>query len=127
MKKFSITLKGYDQKEVNNFVKKVTDEYEKMLGRLKKIELENISLKQELIRLSNIENKLNNTINLAEETSKIKTIAQNEADQIIKKAKNNASQIVNDALIRANEIEKESNLYVSKIKNIILEIEKQEY
>ncbi|MBQ8193196.1 MAG: DivIVA domain-containing protein [Bacilli bacterium] len=127
MKKFSITLKGYDQKEVNKFVKKVTDEYEKMLGRLKKIELENISLKQELIRLSNIENKLNNTINLAEETSKIKTIAQNEADQIIKKAKNNASQIVNDALIRANEIEKESNLYVSKIKNIILEIEKQEY
>lgn len=127
MKKFSITLKGYDQKEVNKFVKKVTDEYEKMLGRLKKIELENISLKQELIRLSNIENKLNNTINLAEETSKIKTIAQNEADQIIKKAKNNASQIVNDALIRANEIEKETNLYVSKIKNIILEIEKQEY
>lgn len=127
MKKFSITLKGYDQKEVNKFVKKVTDEYEKMLGRLKKIELENISLKQELIRLSNIENKLNNTINLAEETSKIKTIAQNEADQIIKKAKNNASQIVNDALIRANKIEKESNLYVSKIKNIILEIEKQEY
>lgn len=127
MKKFSITLKGYDQKEVNKFVKKVTDEYEKMLGRLKKIELENISLKQELIRLSNIENKLNNTINLAEETSKIKTIAQNEANQIIKKAKNNASQIVNDALIRANEIEKESNLYVSKIKNIILEIEKQEY
>lgn len=127
MKKFSITLKGYDQKEVNKFVKRVTDEYEKMLGRLKKIELENISLKQELIRLSNIENKLNNTINLAEETSKIKTIAQNEADQIIKKAKNNASQIVNDALIRANEIEKESNLYVSKIKNIILEIEKQEY
>lgn len=127
MKKFSITLKGYDQKEVNKFVKKVTDEYEKMLGRLKKIELENISLKQELIRLSNIENKLNNTINLAEETSKIKTIAQNEADQIIKKAKNNASQILNDALIRANEIEKESNLYVSKIKNIILEIEKQEY
>ena len=116
MKKFSITLKGYNQEEVNKFVQKVTFEYERMLDRLKNVELENISLKQELVNISS-KNKI-----------------QNEADEIIAQAKRNASQIVNDALIRAKKIEEENdklskdlNLSLSRLKKLIDEIEKQEY
>ncbi len=102
MRKFSTSLNGYNKDEVNDFIIKYTREYESLLNKLK-------SKDQELTKYRNLENTLNKTILIAEDTSnQMKKLAKEEVQTILGTAKKDASRIVNEALIKYQEIENDA-------------------
>ena len=106
MKKFSVSLKGYNKNEVNAFVNDVTKEYESMLNNLKNRDEQIKLLKEELIKYQNMENTLNKALLVAEDASnQIKKVASEESKRVIEEARRNASRIVNEALIKAEKLE----------------------
>lgn len=129
MKKFNITLNGYDKQEVNQFVGEVTREYELMLGKLKNKDKEISLLEEQLTHYKGLESTLNRAMLVAEDSSsQLKQVAKEEAKNIIEDAKKNASYIVNDALIKAEKIELEADqlrrslkIYKARIKQTIEE------
>ena len=129
MRKFTISLNGYDKNEVNHFVSEVTKEYEKVLDKLKAKDKEVELLEEQLAHYKGLENTLNRAMLVAEDSSsQLKKVAKEEAKNIIEDAKKNASYIVNDALIKAEKIELEADqlrrslkLYKSRIKQTIEE------
>jgi len=105
MERFTSSIKGYNIKEVNNFVDKTTKEYASMLDKLKKKDAEIFELKQELEKYKHMKN-ITEQINLSYETStQIKDVARKEAKTIIDDARKNATRIVNDALLEAERVE----------------------
>ncbi len=113
MKKFNTIINGYDKNEVNTFVKDVTNEYEKMLNKLKERDSEIVLLKKKIEHYKDLETTLTKAVSIAEDSSKqIKQIAKEEAKSIVTDAKKNASHIVNDALIEAEKI----NIEVDKLR-----------
>ena len=127
--KFSTSIQGYKKEEVNEFVKKVTKEYESMLNKLKKsCEIVN-NLKDELKHYKDIEATLNRAILVAEEsTSNIKKAAYDESKVILEDAKRNATKVINNALTKAERIESEAEslrrkvaVYKRKFRNLVEE------
>jgi cell division initiation protein len=109
MKKFTTSFNGYNKEEVNNFVATVAKEYETMLEKLKLQDEEINNLKGNLVRYQDLEQTLNKTILMAEDTSnQIKRMARDEGKTIVDEAKRNASRIVNDALQRCEELERDA-------------------
>lgn len=129
MKKFNTIINGYDKNEVNAFVKEVTNEYEKMLNKLKERDNEIVLLKKKIDHYKDLESTLTKAVSIAEDSSKqIKQIAKEEAKSIVNDAKRNASHIINDALIEAEKINIEVDklrrnlkVYKSRIKQTIEE------
>ena len=129
MKKFSISLNGYDKVEVNKFVNEVTKEYESMLNKMKSKDKEIELLKEQLAYYKGLESTLNRAVLVAEDSSnQMKKIAKEEAKNIIEAAKKNASPIINDALIKAqkteldaDEIRRSLKIYKTRIKKAIEE------
>lgn len=116
MRKFNVSLNGYNKLEVNNFVNEVTSEYESMLSKLKKQDEEIARLKNDLEKYKNMENTLNRAIVIAEDASnQIKRVARDEAKGVLEDAKRNASRIVNDALVKADKIEADAELLKRRV------------
>lgn len=116
MKKFGTSLNGYNKKEVNDFVRDVTKEYESMLNNLKARDQEIESLKQKLIQYQNMETTLNRALLVAEDAStQIKKMARDESKGILEDAKRNASRIVNEALLRATKLEQDAETLKRRI------------
>ena len=110
MEKFSYEAKGYNRREVNQFVSDVIRETEGIITRVKKQNLEIEELKKELEHYKNMESTLKNAIIKAEETSDdIRRVAREESQIIVTDAKNNASRIVNEALLKADKIESKAD------------------
>ncbi len=108
MKKFTTSLKGYNISEVNEFVDKVTKEYEMMLSTLKERDEEISRLKQANLKYTTLESTLNKAMMVASDTSlEIKRVARDEAKSIIEEANLDASRIVNEALMKSNKIKQE--------------------
>ena len=109
MEKFKESFKGYAKNDVNSFVREVTNEYEKMLNKLKAKDNEINKLNESLKHYKDIEATLNKAVVIAEDNAvQIKRTARNEASNIIDEAKKNASVILNDALTKANKVEQEA-------------------
>jgi len=127
MEKFNVQSEGYDIKQVNSFVRNVTNEYESMLNKLKNRDQEIYDLKEKLKHYKDLETTLNKAVLIAEDSSnQIKKIAHDEAKLIVDTAKKNASQIVNDALIKAEKTELEADnlrrslkVYKARIKQAV--------
>lgn len=127
MKKFGISINGYNKNDVNNFVTEVAREYELMLNNLKKINEENKQLLEEIERYKDMQGSFNKAILVAEDASnQIKKMAKDEYKSIIEEAKKNASRIVNEALLKANKIENDSeelrrrtNIFKRKLRQAI--------
>jgi cell division initiation protein len=116
LRKFNVSLNGYNKLEVNNFVNEVTSEYESMLSKLKKQDEEIARLKNDLEKYKNMENTLNRAIFIAEDASnQIKRVARDEAKGVLEDAKRNASRIVNDALIKADKIENDAEILKRRV------------
>ena len=116
MRKFNTSFNGYNKMEVNCFVNEVSDEYEKMLNKLKNQDQEILKLRHELDKYKNMENTLNRAILVAEDTSnQIKKVAKDEAKGVIDDARRNASRIVNDALLKADKIEQDAETLKRRI------------
>ncbi|MBQ7140187.1 MAG: DivIVA domain-containing protein [Bacilli bacterium] len=127
MKKFKRSLRGYNTKEVNAFVNEVVSQVEIMVNQIKEKDLKIQALNANLLKYKNMEETLNKSIVMAQETSEqMRRMARIESENIISDAKKNANKIVNDALTRASKVEAETavlkkniNIFKTRLKNII--------
>lgn len=113
--KFRTSFSGYKKEDVNLFIRQVTKEYEAILQKLKKSDLEKETLRNKLNEYQDIEGTLRRSLVIAEESNKeLKKMAKSESVLIVEEAKKNASRIVNDALIKAEQIEAEADIVKRK-------------
>ena len=94
---------------------------------VKRLQQENLNLKNQLNYYKQIEATLNNSMSMIRTTGEqIRNNAFKEREVILIDAKNNASSILNDALIRAEKISMESDklkkdvvVYKNKVRSLI--------
>lgn len=94
---------------------------------VKRLQQENLNLKNQVNYYKQIEATLNNSMSMIRSTGdQIRSNAMKEREVIISDAKNNASRILNDALIRAEKVsyetdnlKKDLNIYKNKVRNLI--------
>ena len=118
MNKFNNSLMGYDKDEVNAFINEVTDQFERMLNKLKQKDADIEALKKELTKYENLESTLNKTILAAEEVSNnMRSVARSESKSILDEARKNASRILNDALMKAEKAQNDAEMLKRRIVN----------
>lgn len=104
-KEFSRGFRGYDEDEVNEFLDQVIKDYEMVLREKKQLEEKVKELTEKLNYFTNIEETLNKSILIAQETAEeVKRNAQKEAKLIIKEAEKNADRIISEALAKTRKI-----------------------
>ncbi|MBB5354958.1 MULTISPECIES: DivIVA domain-containing protein [Anoxybacillus] len=104
-KEFSRGFRGYDEDEVNEFLDQVIKDYEMILREKKQLEEKVKELTERLNYFTNIEETLNKSILIAQETAEeVKRNAQKEAKLIIKEAEKNADRIISEALAKTRKI-----------------------
>ncbi|MGG6432131.1 DivIVA domain-containing protein [Anoxybacillus sp. D401a] len=104
-KEFSRGFRGYDEDEVNEFLDQVIKDYEMILREKKQLEEKVRELTERLNYFTNIEETLNKSILIAQETAEeVKRNAQKEAKLIIKEAEKNADRIISEALAKTRKI-----------------------
>ena len=94
---------------------------------VKRLQQENLNLKNQINYYKQIENSLNNSMTMIKNTGEqIRNNALKEREVIIRDAKNNASRILNDALIKAEKVNFETDnlrknmtVYKNKISALI--------
>lgn len=122
--KFKSSLQGYNKIEVNEFVNKVTKEYESLLNKYKEANKKIAALENELRRSKQYDSSLYSFV----DDNNYKKDVYEDARAIMDEAKKNASKIVNTALLRAEKIENESEnirrkvmLYKKRFRNLVEE------
>lgn len=106
MEKFSRELNGYKRSEVNQLLKEIIDQTEKMISKIENQKQQINLLNEKIVHYQNIEESLRMALDKAENVGVyLRKEAQNEADQIIAKARRNADYIVNDALLRSEKLQ----------------------
>jgi len=126
-KEFSRRFKGYDEDEVNEFLDRIIKDYESILRERNELQEEARELQERLGHFTNIEETLNKSILLAQETAEdVKSNAQKEAKLIIKEAEKNADRIVNESLTRSRqlaidteEMKKQAKVFRTRLKMLV--------
>ncbi|WP_065411532.1 DivIVA domain-containing protein [Pseudobacillus wudalianchiensis] len=104
-KEFSRGFRGYDEDEVNSFLNQIIKDYELLIREKKELEEQLNSQSERLGYFSNIEETLNKSIVIAQETAEeVKRNAHKEAKLLIREAEKNADRIVNESLAKARKI-----------------------
>lgn len=126
-KEFSRRFKGYDEDEVNEFLDRIIKDYEAILRERNELQDETRELQERLGHFTNIEETLNKSILVAQETAEdVKSNAQKEAKLIIKEAEKNADRIINEALTRSRsialdteEMRKQAKVFRTRLKMLV--------
>ncbi|WP_100011032.1 DivIVA domain-containing protein [Lentibacillus sediminis] len=104
-KEFTRGFRGYDEDEVNEFLDQVIKDYETAIREKKDLQEKLDQLNEKLGHFTNIEETLNKSILVAQETAEeVKGSATKESKLIIKEAEKNADRIINDALSKSRRI-----------------------
>ena len=110
MEKFNRELNGYKRSEVNDFLKEVINQTEKVLSKIEEQKKEIQFLNEKITHYQNVESSLRMALDHAENMGgHIRREAQGEARQIVSEARRNADRIVNDALLKAEKLEIKNN------------------
>ncbi|WEG11648.1 DivIVA domain-containing protein [Pullulanibacillus sp. KACC 23026] len=126
-KEFTRGFRGYDEDEVNDFLDQIIKDYEVLIRDKKNLEEKNQKLEERLSHFSNIEDTLNKSILVAQETAEdVKQHATKEARLIVKEAEKNADRIINEALSKSRkisleieELKKEAKVYRTRFRMLI--------
>ncbi|KMK77133.1 DivIVA domain-containing protein [Alkalihalobacillus pseudalcaliphilus] len=126
-KEFTRAFRGYDEDEVNEFLDQVIKDYESIITEKKELFTQVNELEEKLEHFKNIEETLNKSILVAQESAEeVRRNAQKEAQLIVKEAEKNADRIINDALnksrkvmIEMEEIKKQASVYKMRFKMLI--------
>ena len=133
MKRFSIVEKGYNIDEVNNFIDVVIKRLEELSNDNNKYLLELEKLKKKVESNDNhknnvdMERQVSKALLAAQETSdKMKELAREEANLIVREARENANAIIHEALIDAEKkeqqfemLKKNYNVYRTKLESLV--------
>jgi cell division initiation protein len=126
-KEFSRGFRGYDEDEVNDFLDQIIKDYEALIRDKKALEENVQKLEDRLGHFSTIEDTLNKSILVAQETAEeVKQNATKEARLIVKEAEKNADRIINESLSKSRkitleieELKKEAKVYRTRFRMLI--------
>lgn len=126
-KEFTRSFRGYDEDEVNEFLDQIIKDYEAVLQEKKELFERVNELDERLEYFQNIEETLNKSILVAQESAEeVRRNAQKEAQLIVKEAEKNADRIINDALAKSRkimleieELKKQAAVYKMRFKMLI--------
>ncbi|MBD7964366.1 MULTISPECIES: DivIVA domain-containing protein [Fictibacillus] len=126
-KEFTRGFRGYSEDEVNDFLDQVIKDYETVIREKKELEETVANLEEKISYFKNIEETLNKSILIAQETGEeVKRTANKEARLIVKEAEKNADRIINESLSKSrkismeiDELKKQSSVYRTRFKMLI--------
>lgn len=126
-KEFTRGFRGYNEDEVNEFLDQIIKDYEMTIREKKKLEKEVKELSEKVDHFENIEETLNKSIVVAQETAEeLKANARKESKLIIKEAEKNADRIINEALgksrkitMEIEELQRQANVFRTRLKMLI--------
>ncbi len=126
-KEFTRGFRGYNEDEVNEFLDQIIKDYEITIRDKKGLEQEVEDLNEKLSHFMNIEETLNKSILVAQETAEeVKANARKEAKLIIKEAEKNADRIINEALTKSrkiametDELQRQAKVFRTRLKMLI--------
>ncbi|HEX7065390.1 MAG TPA: DivIVA domain-containing protein [Bacillales bacterium] len=126
-KEFNRGFRGYDEDEVNDFLDQVIKDFEAVIQEKKQTQAKVDELQNKLKHYSNIEETLNKSIVVAQETAEeVKQNANKEGKLIIKEAEKNADRIVNEALAKSRkialeieELKKQARVYRTRFRMLV--------
>ncbi|WP_440895220.1 DivIVA domain-containing protein [Amphibacillus sp. Q70] len=126
-KEFTRGLRGYDQDEVNDFLDQVIKDFELVIREKKELKREVEDLQEKLGHFTNIEETLNKSILIAQQTAEeLKGNATKESTLIIREAEKNADRIINEALeksrrieIDVEELKKQGKVFRTRLKMLV--------
>ncbi|WP_405102339.1 DivIVA domain-containing protein [Oceanobacillus sp. FSL H7-0719] len=126
-KEFSNKFRGYDEDEVNEFLDQVVKDYEIVIRDKKSLEEKVEQLEEKLGHFTNIEETLNKSILVAQETAEeVRGNATKESKLIIKEAEKNADRIINEALSKSRrismdveELKKQAKVFRTRLKMLV--------
>ncbi len=124
---FDVVKKGYDPRQVKEFVNLMISEFERVVTHNNTLEDEIQALLAKLMHFKEIEESLSRALIAAQiESTNIMKKANKEQDQILKSAEVDAKKILNDAVKRVHEIEHEiqslkvsAKRYKTRLRNIV--------
>ncbi|MBY6036169.1 DivIVA domain-containing protein [Fictibacillus nanhaiensis] len=126
-KEFTRGFRGYSEDEVNDFLDQVIKDYEAVIREKKDLEETVSKLEEKISYFKNIEETLNKSILIAQETGEeVKRTANKEARLIVKEAEKNADRIINESLSKSrkismeiDELKKQSSVYRTRFRMLI--------
>ncbi len=126
-KEFTKKWKGYDEDEVNEFLDQVIKDYEMVIREKNDLQEQVNQLNQKIGHFTNIEETLNKSILIAQETAEeLKGNASKESKLIIKEAEKNADRIINEALTKSRrismdveELKKQAKVFRTRLKMLV--------
>ena len=126
-KEFTKSFRGYDEDEVNEFLDQVIKDDEMVIRDKKDLQEKLTQLDEKLGHFTNIEETLNKSILVAQETAEeVKGSATKESKLIIKEAEKNADRIINEALsksrrisIEVEELKKQAKVFRTRLKMLV--------
>ena len=128
-KKFSKQMmNGYSVEEVDDFLDDLTEDYSKNYKETTELRAKVEELTQNLEHYRTIEETLQSTLLMAQSTAEdVKSVAQQQADQIIKEAKGlaqkKASDMDNEIVAKRKELEdvkKQFDIYKAKMESLLI-------
>lgn len=126
-KEFTRKIRGYDEDEVNEFLDQVIKDYETVIREKKELDEKVKQLNERLGHFTNIEETLNKSILVAQETAEeVKGNATKESKLIIKEAEKNADRIINEALSKSRrismdveELKKQAKVFRTRLRMLV--------
>lgn len=126
-KKFEKSFRGYDEDQVNEFLDQVIKDYEIAIREVKEYKDQISKLEEKLGHFTNIENTLNKSILVAQDTAEeVKANARKESKLMIREAEKNADRIINEALsksrqvyIEVEELKKQGKVFRTRLKMLV--------
>lgn len=126
-KEFTRGLRGYDQDEVNDFLDQVIKDFEMVIREKKELKRQVEDLQDKLGHFTNIEETLNKSILIAQQTAEeLKGNATKESTLIVREAEKNADRIINEALeksrrieIEVEELKKQGKVFRTRLKMLV--------
>lgn len=126
-KEFTRSIRGYNEDDVNEFLDQVIKDYEITIRENKDLKEKVDQLTERLGHFTNIEETLNKSILVAQETAEeLKGNAMKESKLIIKEAEKNADRIINESLSKARrismdveELKKQAKVFRTRLKMLV--------
>ncbi|HIV74181.1 MAG TPA: DivIVA domain-containing protein [Candidatus Pseudogracilibacillus intestinigallinarum] len=126
-KEFSKGFMGFNEDDVNEFLDQIIKDYEMTIREKNELQERVAELEDKVAHFKSIEETLNQSIVIAQETAEeLKDNARKESKLIIKEAEKNADRILNEALsesrqiaMETNELKKHAKVFRTRLKMLI--------
>lgn len=126
-KEFSKAFRGYNESEVDEFLDKIIDSYDKLTNENVELKDRNKLLNEQIEKYNNLERTLKDTLVVAQSTAEeVAMNANRKAEMIIKEAEEKAKRIIenaNNEVININkeyeEVRKDFQIFKTRFKTLI--------